>query len=764
MYAIKEAMIAKEHQPDLDEITVLNIGIRAYGKGFEEYYNRAQAEGVTFIQGRPAMINEDPKTGDLLVKLEDVETGEVREIQTNLVVLSSAVIPSKSNNQLSKLLNIELDEHGFFKEDSLMGSASQSTRAGIYLAGCAQGPKDIPDSVAQGSAAAALAEKYLFDSRVAINNYDKKALESTAAKADTILGEPRIGVFVCHCGINIGGILDVPDLVKYAKNLPNVVFATDNLYTCSDDAQAKIQDLIKEHDLTRVVVAACTPRTHEPIFKDTCSKAGLNPYLFDMTNIRDQCSWVHMHEPKKGTVKARDLIRMAVGRAAELQPLETITTPIDQTALVIGGGISGMQCALDLASQKIQTTLVEMAPKLGGRLNQLNMLAPVDKPPKKLIKELHEQLKKAGVKIYTGYKPVDIHGYVGNFEVTIEPTENTNKSKTKQLKVDAGAIVLAIGAGLYEPEGGNEFGYGKYKNVITNLELESRLNDKSLLKSTQNIVFIQCIGAREINKKEGNKGCSRYCCQTTLHQAVQLVEQGARVTVLHKGIRAFSKYAEELYYKAGQLGIMFVQFPENMPPKVHNKGSKISVHDLSLARQLDLPADLIVLSLAMRPNQNEAEQLQKWLKIPRSLDGFFMELHPKLAPVETNTVGIYLCGCAQAPKDVTDSLAQASAAAAKVAALVSNKDLVVEPITAAVNERICWGCGTCEDGCEFGAVEVVVRELREGIKTKLAQVNEALCKGCGVCASRCPSGAMSIRHFTNNQITSQVKAFSEVRC
>ena len=442
MYAVKEAMIAKEHQPDLKEIEILNMEIRAYGKGFEEYYQRAKAEGIKFIQGRPAEIYENPKSGELTVSVEDVEEGKIRDIKTDLVVLSSAVIPGKSNKQLSDILNIDLDEHGFFQEanSDIEGSSFSgvlSSRLGIFLSGCAQGPKDIPDSVAQGSAAAALAGKYLAPARrkpvrpTTKPAYKKIETQIIPDKTALTTEKLRIGVFVCHCGINIGGVLDVPALVKYSNTLPDVVFATDNLYSCSDDTQSIIQDKIKEHKLNRVIVASCTPRTHEPIFRDTCDRAGLNQYLFEMANIRDQCSWVHMHEPEKGTEKAKDLIRMAVARAHFLKPLETFTLPINRSVLVIGGGIAGMECAINLGDQGIETNLVEVAPELGGRLNQLDNLAPFSISPKNLIAEKAKQLRKSGVSVFTNSKIVDINGYVGNFNVTLE-SNGHKKGKPKR--------------------------------------------------------------------------------------------------------------------------------------------------------------------------------------------------------------------------------------------------------------------------------------------------------------------------------------------
>jgi heterodisulfide reductase subunit A len=765
MYAIKEAMIAREHQPDLKDIKILNMEIRAYGKGFEEYYLRARSEGIDFIHGRPAEISENPKNGKLTVRVENVDDGTIQDINIDLVILSSAVIPGKTNKQLSEILDIDLDVHGFFLEwqdasEMSLGSGVYSSRPGIFLSGCAQGPKDIPDSVAQGSAAAALAGKYLRNFRI------QRLVEPLPMGTPESEEELRIGVFVCRCGINIGGVLDVPELVKYSKTLPDVVFAGENLYTCSDDTQGLIQEMIKAHSLNRVIVASCTPRTHEPIFRDTCARAGLNPFLFEMANIRDQCSWVHMDEPKEGTEKAKDLLRMAVARAHFLKPLETFSMPITRSALVIGGGIAGMECALNLVDQGVETHLVESAPILGGRLNQLNQLAHITRDPQQLIAEKAKNLKHSGVKIYTNSTLVDIQGYVGNFKVKLEQESSANKSKsnksnkksTKTIDLTTGAIVLAIGSELYNPGVEKEYGYGKYPNVVTNLELEERLKSRKVGKKERNITFIQCVGARESHKKNGNLACSRYCCQTTLNQAVELQKAGANVSILHKGIRAFSKYAEELYYTASQEGVRFIEFPEGQIPEIIKNGAAIKVRDIGLNRDLLLPTDLIVLTLAMAPNEAETEKLQNWLKVPRSADGFFLELHPKLGPVETNTVGIYLCGCAQGPKDITDSLNQASGAAAKVAALLSNKELTVEPITACVDDRVCWGCGTCEELCPYGAVQI--GETEAGIR--LSRVNSALCKGCGVCASSCPSGAMSVRHYSNLQISSMIKAFGEV--
>ena len=731
MYALKEGVIAREHEPDLGDVSILYMDIRAYGKDFERYRNRAEKEhNINLVRGRVAEIIEDEDTKDLIIRVENTSNGESNEIRANMVVLSSAMVPSKDTDKLGEVLGIELGTDGFFKETYASTSPMNTSRKGIYIAGCAAGPKDIPDSVAQASGAAALAS-------IPLVNFRVEEEEIKVPRID-ISGKPRIGVFVCHCGINIGGVVDVPSVAEYAESLPNVVHAEHNLYTCSDDTQALIQKAIKEQGLNRVVVAACTPRTHEPLFQKTMKNVGLNPYLFEFANIRDQCSWVHMKEPARATEKAKDLVRMAVSKVALLEPLEPKEVDVIPVAMVIGAGISGMQAALDLDAQGFDVYLIEKESELGGMLNHVGLLSPQNIQASELIKEKIGQIGRSNIKVMTGTEVTSVEGFIGNF--------NARLSNNEEIKV--GTIIMAIGADMYDPTG--EYGYDG-KNVITNLELEQKLA-KNELNGTKSVTFIQCVGSRNSERED----CSRYCCQIAVKQAIELRELGADVTILHRGISTFSKGAEEMYKQACENGVQFIRFPDGQKPVVSENGKRVIAHDEPGDIDISLSSDLIVLSTAMIPREAETAALQQMLKIPRSANGFFMEQHPKLAPVETNTDGIYLCGTCQFPKNVADSVAQASGAAAKAAIPMAIGKAKAVPITSLVDEELCIGCRTCESLCPYRAIRI------EDGKT-VAEVVEVLCKGCGVCAASCPEGAVKIRNFTDRQLIVQgISALREV--
>jgi heterodisulfide reductase subunit A len=750
-YAIKEAMLAKEHENEIEKQNILYIDIRTFGKGFEEYYLRCKDEAeVNFIRGRVSEILEEPESKSLLIRYEDTEKGTFREITSDLIVLSSALIPSGSNEKLSEILGIDLDENGFFKEREMGGDPIGTSKSGIFICGCAQGPKDIPDSVAQASAASAKAQVFVKERLEGECVTEDTESELTEIQKDTKgieEEEPRIGIFVCHCGINIGGVVDVKKVVDYAKNLPNVVEAKHNLFTCSESTQSIIEDTISKQKLNRVIVAACTPRTHEPLFRETCAKAGLNPYLFEMTNIREHCSWVHSHEKDKATEKAEELLRMAVAKSQNLRPLSRKTVPIEQKALVVGGGIAGICAALDISNQGIPTILVEKQSKLGGRLNDIATLSPSNIKSSEFLNKMLALLDSSKVQVHTNCDIESIEGFVGNFDVALESKEKKSSKKKHQFKV--GAIVMAIGAEEYDPE--SRFSYKKYPNVITNYELEKQLTPKKNPFKNKKIAFILCVGARE---REGNRGCSRYCCQVTIKQAIELAEKGSDVSVIFRDIRTFGKGAEEMYKKAASKGVDFIRYDEGKPPKIQKKGKVLAVYDTLLQEDIAIDCDNVVLVVPMAP-PSDAERFQDMLKIPRGEDGFFLEQHPKLAPLQTNTEGIFLCGCAQAPKNLQDTIAQASGAASQAIALLSKNTSEVEAAVAKVDENLCWGCGTCTDVCEFGAPGLTSLEEEKAV----SQINEALCKGCGTCAVLCPSGAITPLHFTRSQILSMIQAF-----
>jgi len=559
---------------------------------------------------------------------------------------------------------------------------------------------------------------------------------------DNNLTQPRIGVFICHCGINIGAYVNVPDIVEYTKQLPDVVHAERNLFTCSEEGISAIKRGIKEYDLNRVLVASCTPRTHEPLFRAACEEAGLNRYLFEFVNIRDQCSWVHMREPLEATEKAKDLIRMGIAKARLLQPLEDIEMKVCPSALVIGGGIVGMEAALNLANQGFDVHLVEKEPELGGTLRSINKLFPINQEATKLIQPLVEQIKShPKIKAHLSSRVSQVTGFIGNFNINLD-----EKGKEEQFTV--GTIIVAVGAEPLKPTG--QYGYGKMTNVLTQLELEERMKKRESLG--QNVIIVNCVGARIPERTY----CSRICCMTAIKNAFLIKESNpeAKVWILHRDLMTYGVDFETYYRKAMELGIRFIRYSLERPPEVigDEKVEKIRVYHELWRREIELPCDMLVLTTPLIPAGDNLN-LSKMLKVPLDEFGFFLEAHLKLRPVEFAMDGIYICGSARWPTDVTEGISQAYAAASKAAGPLRMGYVEAEAINAVVNEDECSGCGVCEVLCPFQAIELQPRDDK-----RVSHVNEALCKGCGTCGAACPSGAIAMHHFTDEQILAQVEA------
>jgi len=745
MNAMKDALLIHEHYPNSD-MTIFYIDIRAFGKGFEEFFERAaNIKKLRFVKAKPSRVVDDPETGTSFVVFENTETGKIEKQAFDMVVLSSALTPSEGSRQLGDVLGIDIDRDGFFKQRDPCGIPLDATREGVYLAGCAISPKDITDSIADASGAAVRAARHVLDHKI-------QRVEEVIPQVK-IGGEPRIGVFVCHCGINISGVVDVAAVAEYARKLKNVVLCDETMFACAASTQTEIQKKIFEHRLNRVLVAACTPKTHEPIFQASLARVGLNPYLFEMVNIRDQCSWVHQQNPQKATQKARDLVRMGVARARLLAPLEIRKLRVNHDTLIIGGGVAGIQAALDLAGKGFQVSLIEKKKELGGRVRSLSTLYPGFNSGEDLIAEKINELNSVGVKVFTSTEVKHVNGFVGNFDVHLTTHDNSGVAP-EPIKV--GALVVAIGSNLYMPERG-EFGYGIFSNVFTNEYFESLISRGEYLevegKKPKTVAFIQCVGSRG---SKGNPGCSRYCCQAAIKQSLALRKMGIQVMVFHRDVRVYSRGAEEMYREARGAGVLFIPYDKNNPPQFNGKKkvSSLTLPNKQSGDVVDYPVDAVILSLGMVPDEKESDTLVHLLKIHRSSDRFFMERHPKLGPVETSMEGVFLCGCAQGPKDIADSISQASAVAAKVSALLSEDTITLEPIVSTADARFCRACGRCVQVCEFNAL--TLKETGDGGMAVL--VNEALCKGCGSCASVCPTGAIDIRHFTDDQIEAQMEA------
>ena len=554
--------------------------------------------------------------------------------------------------------------------------------------------------------------------------------------------EARIGVFVCHCGTNIGAYVDVPEVVEYVKGLPNVVHAERNLFTCSEEGISAIKKAIPEYSLNRVIVASCTPRTHEPLFRAACEEAGLNKYLFEFVNIRDQCSWVHMREPGKATEKAKELIKMGVAKARLLEPLEEIEIPVIPSCLVMGGGVVGMSAALNLAEQGFEVHLVEKEKELGGTLLDIYKLFPTNEKSSKLIGPLIQKVKDhSKIKTHLSTKVKDVSGFIGNFDATLE-----GHGKESELKV--GTIIVAIGAEELKPIG--QYGYGKFPNVITQLELEQRMKKEGI--DGQNVVMINCVGARVPERTY----CSRFCCMTAVKNATLIKENNptSKVWLLHRDLMAYGVEFENYYRKSMEQGVRFIRYELEKPPRVigNGKAEKVKVWHQLRGREVELSVDIVVLTTPLIPRADN-EEISKMLKVPLSEQGFFLEAHLKLMPVEFATDGIYLCGSARWPTDIAEGVSQAYAAAAKAAIPMRRGYVKPEAITALVDEDKCSGCGTCEPVCPFKAIELQAQDGK-----RVSHVSEAVCKGCGTCGAACPAGAIIMNHFRDVEILAQIEA------
>jgi len=739
MYATKEAVIAREHMIQV-EPTIFYIDLRAYGKDFDKYIERAKNEyGVRFVRCRVSEVQEIPKTQNLRIRYE-TEDGGLHEEEFNLVVLSIGFTPSENVKKLAKNLDVELNEHGFSKTQPF--HPLETSRPGVFVCGMFSSPKDIPETVTQASAAAASVGELLSPVRgtlVKKKEYPKEL--------DVRGQPPRIGVFICHCGINIGGVVDVPSVVEYAQALPNVVHACHNLYTCSSDTQEIIKKRIQEYGLNRVIVASCSPRTHEPLFQETIKEARLNRYLFEMANIRDQCSWVHMHDPEAATEKAKDLVRMAVAKARILEPLERFSLDVTRRGLVIGGGLAGMTAALALAEQGFEVDLVEKNKELGGFLRKIHYTLDNDDTQEYLRTMIEKVNSNKLIQVFLNAKVENVSGYVGNFKTTV--TLNSGSEAKKEL--EHGVIIVATGGEEYRP---NEYLYGKAARVLTQLELENRIETAGNEKFG-NVVMIQCVGSRNGE----HPYCSRMCCGEAVKNSVKIKEKDpdANVYVLYRDIRTYG-LMEEHYRRAREAGVVFIRYEEGNKPKVAKATSggkevlQVSVFEPTIQEDIIIDADLLVLSVAVVPPK-ENENLAKMLKVPINEDGFFLEAHAKLRPVDFATEGIFVCGMAHSPKSIEESISQAKAAVSRACTLLTKDTIEAEGIIATVNPDRCTACELCILVCAYNAIEI--EETKRG---KIAKVNSALCKGCGACAATCRCSAIDIKGFTDLQMSLIINA------
>lgn len=738
MYAIKEAVIAKEHAGDDLDCAVFYMDIRTHGKDFERFYDSAREKhAVRFLRSRVHTIDPVGDSGDLSIRYV-TEGGELKTETFSMIVLSVGLQTSSEVAGLANRLGLDLTEGNFCKTPAFDPVAT--SRPGIFVCGAFQGPKDIPQSVVDASAAAAAAGEILSLAR----NTETKTPQ-IVAETNVVNERPRIGVFVCRCGINIAGVVDVPAVTEYAATLPYVEYASDNLYSCSQDTQETLSQIIKQKKLNRVVVAACTPKTHEPLFQETLTNAGLNKYLFEMANIRNQDSWVHKNNPDLATKKAKDLVRMAVHKVALMAPLKEAELEINPTAVVVGGGISGIAAARSLARQGYETHIIEKDSRLGGQARNIYRTAAGDSVQQKLNDLIAEIQKNDKIRVHLETEITHVDGFVGSFESTLA-------CSGKQDVLEHGVVVMATGASPLKPD---EYNYGKDPRILTSLELDRRfIENDANLKTLKTAVFIQCVGSREPHRPY----CSRVCCTHSVDNALQLkaLNPDMDVFVLYRDLRTYGE-RELLYKKAREAGVIFIRFSLENKPAVTIEGGKLLVRvvDPILGRPVEIETDLISLAAAIIPNA--VGPLANFFKVPLNADGFFVERHAKLGPVEFATDGVFLCGMAHYPKPIDESIAQGQAAASRAVTLLARKTIFTSGAIAETNPTLCSQCGVCVSVCPYSAPSFV----EEGPFAGRARINPVLCKGCGLCVASCRSGAIHLKGFDNDQIFAQIFALNK---
>jgi len=714
MYATKEAIVAKEHDHQI-EPTIFYIDLRAYGKGFENLVRRAKEEhGVRYIRSMISQVLEIPETKNLLVRYRD-ESGSLREEEFELVVLAVGMRPSAKGQELARKLGIELNEHGFAKTSAC--NPVMSTREGVFVTGAFTGPKDIPETVIQASAAAAAVEALLAPAR-GTRTHAKQYPHETVPD-----GTPRIGVFVCHCGSNIAGVVDVKAVAEYAKRLPSVVHAENVLYTCSQDNLKHMKEVIREKNLNRVVVASCTPRNLAALFQDTIREAGLNKFLFEMVNIREQCSWVHADQPERATEKAKRLVRMGVAKARELKPLSVQSVKVAPAALVLGGGLSGMIAALTLADGGFEVHLVERSAELGCTGADVQSLRA------EFLDAVHSHPK---IHVHTNTTVKEISGFVGNFSTVL-------RSPQGEERIHHGVVIVATEVHEHKP---SEYLYGEDARVLTQRELRVHLQHER----AKTIVMIQCVG-----RNEQRPYCSRICCVEAIENALALLDQDPdrRIYVLYREMISYG-FFEDLYRRARERGVVFIRYDEQAPPVVRTENDQllVTVRDARLRQEVLIKPDLLVLSTGVTPDPYN-EELSRLLKVPLDAYGFFVEAHIKLRPVDFASHGIFLCGGSHAPGTISELIAKAQAAAGRAAIILSKGQLEAGGVVAAVDPEKCTACLTCLRECPFGAVFINERGL--------AEIETVKCQGCGICAADCPAKAIQLGQFEDAQELSMIE-------
>ena len=742
-YIQKQVILAKDHDADTQAF-IFHNDIRSFGKDFERFYQRAEnLPGVTFIRSYVSIGREIPETKNVTIRYATDQEG-VKEEEFDLVVLGVGLNPPKEVKKLADTFGIELNSHGFCKTNPINPMAT--TRRGIYASGAFLSPMDIPESVVTASGAGALCGRLL--------DYRRGKLSRDRVyppERDTAEEEARVGVFVCHCGANIGRVVDVPSVVEYSAALDNVVHAEEGLFVCSTDAAEQIANTIREKGLNRVVVAACTPRTHEPLFRDTLREGGINQYFFEMANIREHCSWVHSKQKEEATQKAKDIVRMSVARTIHLEPLQEFDLPVNKTGLVVGGGLAGMTSALALANQGFDVHLVEKETELGGMARRIQYTLEgldVQAYLRDLIRRVYQHPQ---IHVAHDASITDVSGYVGNFITTVN-------SEGRVKKIRHGAAILATGAEEYSP---TEYLYGQDDRVLTQLELEELIaGDEKRAIDCRSLVMIQCVGCRQ----EDRNYCARICCSQAIKNALKLkkINPAMDIYILFRDMRTYG-IAEDYYREAAEKDVKFIRWEPDDKPRVEQATAegkevlRISVPDPILGQRLALDADMLILSAAVIPSKGSRE-IARLFKVPLSPDGFFQEAHVKLRPVDFAAEGVYLCGTAHYPKPISETIGQAYGAAGRAVTLLSQDSVTASGAVCEVKEEDCVACGACITACTYGAIEFC-----ETPKGKKARVNPILCKGDGLCNAKCPTNAIMLKHYTDEEVFSQIEAAAPAR-
>jgi len=737
MYMAKEGVVTREHSPDTN-VTIFFNDTRVIGKNQEEFIERAKDEyKLKYYHGIPGDIRENPENHNLYVKHANLDTGEVETSEFDLVVLANAVIPRTDSGELAEILGIETNELGFFKTKNSTEDL-YSTKEGIYVTGSCQSPDDIANSVAKAGGAAASAATHavpLSDEELKVELPPLRDVKSS--------DEPRIGIFLCHCGVNIGGYVDIPSLLEYAKTLPDVVFAMDNKYSCSQLTQDIIKEKIVELDLNRVVVAACTPRTHELLFQKTIREVGLNEYLFNFVSIRELDSWVHMNDNLRATDKAKDLLRMGVARVINQKPENKIKGDVVPEALIVGGGVSGISAAVEIANKGFKVHLIEKEDKLGGQLNSIYKINFDRIDSKQFLEDkLNEFNQLKNISTYLNSEVLDVKGSIGDFKVKLRDNgENT------ELDLNVGVIITATGAYEYKPEGW--YHYGENENVMTQLELSEKLRENDL-KDGETIVFIHCVGSRQPEGGNGVTYCSLICCSESIRHALYVKENypNSELYVLYRDIRVGTD--EEPYYWKARENVNYIRFNDYPTVDIIDGKLEVNVKDILTQTDLNIKADKVVLSTPLIPN--DTQKLGELIKCARDQNGYFLEAHVKLRPVDFATDGIFLAGTCHGPKGIADSISQGRAAAAHALIPLISGEVENEPLVSVVNPALCIACQKCEEVCNFGAIGVNFDN-----EILVSESNPLLCKGCGDCSAACPARAITMSHFADDQILPMIR-------